>query len=113
MSDSATPWTVTHQAPLSMGFYRQEYWSGLPFPTPEGLSNLNSPQALRIIASASVQGHTVEQLCFLIRISSPGQRRAPGKQGVGVSSPLWLAGGLQRCNLFSGWEETRTILLAA
>ena len=30
----ATPWTVTHQAPLSMGFPRQEYWSGLPFPSP-------------------------------------------------------------------------------
>ena len=29
-----TPWTVAHQAPLSMGFPRQEYWSGLPFPSP-------------------------------------------------------------------------------
>ena len=29
----ATPWTVTCQAPLSMGFPRQEYWSGLPFPS--------------------------------------------------------------------------------
>ena len=29
-----TLWTVTHQAPLSMGFSRQEYWSGLPFPPP-------------------------------------------------------------------------------
>ena len=30
----ATPWTVARQAPLSMGFSRQEYWSGLPFPSP-------------------------------------------------------------------------------
>ena len=30
----ATPWTVAHQAPLSMEFSRQEYWSGLPFPSP-------------------------------------------------------------------------------
>ena len=30
----ATPWTVAHQVPLSMGFSRQEYWSGLPFPSP-------------------------------------------------------------------------------
>ena len=30
----ATLWTVAHQAPLSMGFSRQEYWSGLPFPSP-------------------------------------------------------------------------------
>ena len=30
-----TPWTVAYQAPPSMGFSRQEYWSGLPFPTPK------------------------------------------------------------------------------
>ena len=33
----ATPWTVTHQAPLFLGFSRQEYWSGLPFPSPGDL----------------------------------------------------------------------------
>ena len=32
-----TPWTVAHQAPLSMGFSMQEYWSGLPFPVPGDL----------------------------------------------------------------------------
>ena len=37
MSDSATPWTVALQAPLSIGFSRQEYWSGLPVPSPEDL----------------------------------------------------------------------------
>ena len=31
---SATPWSVVHQAPLSMGFSRQEHWGGLPFPSP-------------------------------------------------------------------------------
>ena len=31
---SVSPWTVAHQAPLSLGFPRQEYWSGLPFPSP-------------------------------------------------------------------------------
>ena len=35
----ATLWTVTCQAPLSMGFSRQEYWSGLPFPSPGDLPN--------------------------------------------------------------------------
>ena len=35
-----TPWTVAHQAPLSMEFSRQEYWSGLPFPSPGDLLNL-------------------------------------------------------------------------
>ena len=37
MSDSGTPWTVAHQASLSMEFFRQEYWSGLPFPSPGDL----------------------------------------------------------------------------
>ena len=41
MSDSSTtPWTVAHQAPPSMGFPRQEHWSGLPFPS---LGNLPYP----------------------------------------------------------------------
>ena len=35
----ATPWTVAHQVPPSMGFFRQEYWSGLPFPSPGDLPN--------------------------------------------------------------------------
>ena len=40
MHDSlATPWTVARQAPLSMGFPRQEYWSALPFPFPGDLPN--------------------------------------------------------------------------
>ena len=34
-----TPWTVVHQAPLCMEFPRQEYWSGLPLPTPGDLPN--------------------------------------------------------------------------
>ena len=32
-----TPWTIDRQAPFFMGFSRQEYWSGLPFPSPENL----------------------------------------------------------------------------
>ena len=35
----ATPWTIAHQAPVSMGFSRQEYWSALPFPSPGDLPN--------------------------------------------------------------------------
>ena len=35
----ATLWTAAHQAPLSMGFFRQEYWSGLPCPPPGDLLN--------------------------------------------------------------------------
>ena len=34
---SVTPWTLAHQAPLSMEFSRQEYWNGLPLPSPDYL----------------------------------------------------------------------------
>ena len=34
-----TPWSVAHQAPLSMGFFKQEYWSGFPCPPPEEIPN--------------------------------------------------------------------------
>ena len=37
-----TPWTVAHQAPLSFGLPRQEYWSGLPFPSPGDLPDLGT-----------------------------------------------------------------------
>ena len=51
-----TPWTVAHQAPLSMEFSRQKYWSGWPFPSPGDLSNpgmeLKSP-ALQAYSSPS------------------------------------------------------------
>ena len=36
---SVTPWTVAYQSPQSMEFSRQEYWSGLPFPSPGDLPN--------------------------------------------------------------------------
>ena len=49
----ATPWTVAHQAPLSMVFPRQEYWSGLPFPSPGDLPYLGlKPGSLRSPALA-------------------------------------------------------------
>ena len=39
VSHSVTLWTVAHQADLSFRFFRQEYWSGLPFPSPRDLTN--------------------------------------------------------------------------
>ena len=39
VSDSAIPWTVARQAPLSMDFSGLQYWSGLPFPSPGNLPN--------------------------------------------------------------------------
>ena len=48
-----TPWTVAYQAPLSMGFSRQEYWSGLPFPSPGDLPDPGmEPRASALQADA-------------------------------------------------------------
>ena len=45
-----TPWTVAVQAPLSMGFSRQEYWSELPFPFPENLPDQGIKPAFPALA---------------------------------------------------------------
>ena len=51
----ATPWAVVHQAPLSMGFFTQEYWSGLPCPSPGDLPDPGiEPVSLMSPASAGV-----------------------------------------------------------
>ena len=48
-----TPWTVAYHTPLSMGFSRQEYWSGLPFPSSEDLPNPGmEPGSLALQADA-------------------------------------------------------------
>ena len=57
---SATPWTAAFQAPPSMGFSRQEYWSGVPFPSPSLLpnstQNLTNCQNALLARSASEAG---------------------------------------------------------
>ena len=46
----ATPWTAAYQAPLSMGFPRQEYWSGLLLPSPPNISRLPQRQFLQLFS---------------------------------------------------------------
>ena len=54
----ATPWTAAYQAPLSMGFSRQEYWSGVPLPSPGLLlSCCHEHSECRSVASESLQLH--------------------------------------------------------
>ena len=52
----ASLWTVDLQAPLSMGFPRQEYWSGLPFPSPGDLSDQTQGSNLCLLMSPAVAG---------------------------------------------------------
>ena len=54
----ATPWTVAYQASLSMGFSRQEYWSGLPFPSPGDLPDTGmEPRSPALEADALTSSH--------------------------------------------------------
>ena len=70
----ATPWTITHQNPLSMEFSRQEYWSGLPFPSPGNLSDPGieprSPTFQADALSSAPPGKPLsyQQLCFQLFI---------------------------------------------
>ena len=71
----ATPWTVACQASLSMGFSRQEYWNGLPFPSPGDLPNPGieptSPESLASPALAGRFSTTVDALSiFLVKMHS-------------------------------------------
>ena len=56
----ATPWTVAHQAPVSMGLSQQEYWSGLPFSPPGDLSNLRIEPASPAAATLACRFSTTE-----------------------------------------------------
>ena len=60
-----TPWTTARQAPLSMGFSRQDYWSGLPFPPPGDLPDLGiepTPPVSPALASNSLPLHHLGSL---------------------------------------------------
>ena len=57
-----TPWTVSHQAPLSMGFPRQEYWSGLPFPSPGPLPDPETEPASLVSPTLQEDSLPVELL---------------------------------------------------
>ena len=74
MSDSATLWTVAHQAPLCMGFSRQEYWSGLPCPPPG------------IHASPLHQKPLESNKCA----SSHGSTKPRARHILGKNKPHWM-----------------------
>ena len=94
----AIPWTVAHQAPLSMGFFRQEYWSGLPLPSLGALpdpgrepASLVAPALAGRVFTASA---TWRLLLWLSKVSScsagdPGSIPGWGRSaGEGKGYPL-------------------------
>ena len=74
-----TPWSVVYQAPLSMGFSRQEYWSGLPFPSPGDLPNLGiEPRSPALLADALLSELGKEPACQCRWRKRHGSGTAPG-----------------------------------
>ena len=62
MSDSATPWTVAHKAPLCIGVSWQEYWHGLPFPLPEDLPDPGTEPLCPLSAASQQILYTLSHL---------------------------------------------------
>ena len=63
-----TPWTAAHQAPPSMGFPRQEYWSGLPFPPPGDFPNLRIKPVSPVSPALAGRFFTTEPTLLLFQI---------------------------------------------
>ena len=90
MSDSAIPWTVAHQAPLSMGFSRQEYWSGLPSPSPGDLPDTGiEPRSLALQADALKEVIRLKS-CTLLLLTFYWWELWPLRDQRGLISP-WVA----------------------
>ena len=83
----ATPWTVAYQAPPSMGFSRQECWSGLPFLTQE--SNSGLPHCRQMLYRLSHQGSPMAQWLKKKKIHLPMQEtQATQVRSLGREDPL-------------------------
>ena len=78
LSDSsATPWTAAHQVPLSMGFSRQEYWSGLPFPSPGELPDTGIKTMSLAVASRFGTTESPGKFILFLYISTKFDQIAP------------------------------------
>ena len=64
MPDSAIPWVIVHQVPPSIGFSRQGYWSGLPFPSPRGLADLGIKLGSPALQADSLPGELPGKHCM-------------------------------------------------
>ena len=97
----ATPWTVAYQAPLSMEFSRQEYWSALPFPSPGDLPNPGIEPRSPVLQADSLPCKPASPIKY-------GERN----QNNRTKMPLYfqtqpLLPDSETC-LYTGWQHTHT-----
>ena len=104
----ANPWTVACQAPLSMGFSRQEHWSGLPFPSPEDLpapgiepASLTSPSLAGGFFTASATSRCIWRCNWLALCHSPLEKSMATHSSICAWRMPWTGepGGLQSMGL--------------
>ena len=69
-----TPWTAVHQAPPSMGFSRQEYWSGVPLPSPQNEIELSLK--IKIVLTVGYPMYIFTYLLVLLLLDEVGSPRA-------------------------------------
>ena len=101
-----TPWTVAHQAPLSVGFSRQEYWSELPCPPPGDLphpgikpASLMSPALADWFFTTSATWEALENVKVKVSVCDPMDCSLPGSLVRGILQATILELG---CHSFSG-----------
>ena len=90
----ATSWTVAHQASLSMGFFRQEYWSGLPLPSPGDLLDPGIEPVSPALAGRSFTAQPSGKLCYAVGslicvVQSNVYMSIPISQFIPPLSPPW------------------------
>ena len=113
----ATPWTAAHQAPLSMGFSRQEYWSGVPLPSPPSVSMLcyamlSHFSRVRLCVTPQTAAHqTPPSLGFSrqehwsgLPFPSPMHESEKWKWSLSVVSDSYQPHGLQPTRLLCPWD---------
>ena len=91
-----TPWTVAHQAPLFMGFTRQEYWSGVPFPPPGDLPSPGTELASSALADRFFTTEPLGKPFFLQTLCYPHPLPPPTRTSsnlhtLALSSPQHFA----------------------
>ena len=93
----ATPWTAAHQAPQSLGFSRQEYWSGLPLPSP--MHESEKSKRSRSVVSDSSQPQGLQPTRLLRPWDFPGKSTGVGCHFLlqGIFLTQGLNPGLPRC----------------
>ena len=83
------PWTVARQAPLSMGFFRQEYWSGLPCPPPGDLPDRRI-EPTSLMSPESADGFFISSAPWDTRYQCSQHMAVLNKKKLLLSSPLAL-----------------------